>query len=176
MFTFRKKAKYQPRPLGPWVITFAISFLFLACSGGFEQGDCDPGYLDVNGKCELAVGQACETGGDCLANLCEKPVEESGFCTIKCEHDENCPTGFFCNYTENNHCYPGKRPPACQADSDCDACQNCIDGYCLIIPNCITCTADEQCQVCQRCDQGECISVAGCQKCQSELDCDPCDI
>jgi len=176
MYSSRKNEKYRPQAFWPWVIALAIGALSLSCSGGYEQGDCDPGYLDVNGKCELAVGQACETGGDCLANICEKQTDQSGFCTIKCEYDENCPTGFFCNYAENKHCFPGKRPPPCQADSDCDACQSCIDGYCFVIPNCITCSTDEQCQTCQRCDQGECISVAGCQKCQSELDCDPCDI
>ena len=150
--------------------------LALSCDGGFGRGDCDPGYLDVNGTCRIAVGQNCNRDGDCLSSICVKKDDDNGFCTVKCKSDEDCPVGFYCDSDLKNLCFPGKRPEPCDEDSDCDACQECLNGQCIDIEGCIACSSDEDCQACQRCDQERCINVAGCTRCETDLDCPACEI
>jgi len=153
----------------------AIITLAPACDGGFEQGSCEPGYLEVHGDCKIAVGQVCTGGGDCLSGICEKPDDTQGFCTIGCKGDANCPTGFYCNTAGARRCFPGKRPEPCQADGDCLACQSCQQGFCVDISGCQACAADEDCQACQRCDSERCIDVAGCRACAGDADCQACE-
>lgn len=160
-----------------WMSLILSSLLAASCGEDVpQQEDCDPGYLKVDGVCTLAVGQACNGNGDCLANRCVKPTEEDGFCTITCQADEGCPTGFYCTYETDKLCYPGTRPPPCQSDDECEPCEECLDGDCQTIPGCAVCTSDQECQSCQRCDQGICIDVAGCTPCVLDGDCPPCEV
>ena len=161
-----------------WMSTILASLLAASCGEEIpKQEDCDPGFLKVDGKCEWAVGQECNSNGDCLANRCVKPTEEAGFCTISCVADEGCPTGFYCTYQTDKLCYPGTRPPPCQSDDECEPCEECAaNGKCQVIPGCAICSNDDDCQSCQRCDQGICIDVAGCTPCTLHTDCPPCEV
>jgi hypothetical protein len=160
-----------------WMSMLMGSLLAAACKDqGYRQGDCDPGYLEVDGECKLAVGQPCDKNSDCLANRCVKEPDQEGFCTITCRADEQCPTGFYCTSWADKLCYPGTRPPPCLADEDCQPCEECSDGICRTISGCVVCSSDEDCQSCQRCDQSICIEVAGCTPCTVDGDCPPCEV
>ena len=150
--------------------------LVSGCSEGYQRGDCDPGYLDVNGTCTLAVGQECSSGSNCLSRICLSNPEGGMFCSIGCQLHDDCPTGFFCTTWDDHRCYPGQRPPPCQAEADCDACETCMDGVCTVEDGCQLCQADEDCGACKRCDVGECIAVAGCQSCLNNSACPTCEI
>lgn len=158
-----------------WLVL--VSFGLYGCKQGYSQGACEPGYLDVNGKCTLAVGQDCESGSDCLSSICISVQDTNpGFCSIACDVHEDCPSGFFCTYWDDSRCYPGHRPPPCSSDEDCDPCQICSDGLCLEQSDCLLCEDDSACGPCQRCDGGQCIDVAGCTICMSNDQCKTCEI
>ncbi len=156
------------------VMLLLVMGLAASCDGGFEQGNCEAGYLEVHGHCEIAVGQVCASGGDCLSGICEKPEDTQAFCTIGCKDDDSCPTGFYCNFDGTKHCFPGKRLVPCQADGDCQTCQTCQQGFCTDIAGCQICATDDDCQSCQRCDLKRCIDVAGCRACTDDTDCQAC--
>jgi len=156
-------------------ILLALSCLGGGCEKGYQQGDCDPGWLDVDGTCTLAVGQDCTRNDDCLSGICANLPEEGQFCTIRCDLHEDCPTGFYCDMGQSGLCYPGKRPPACKSDEDCQPCEECRQGFCLDITGCVRCENDSGCIACQRCDQGICVNVTGCTRCLEDLNCPPCE-
>ncbi|HOX44766.1 MAG TPA: hypothetical protein PK668_14300 [Myxococcota bacterium] len=146
------------------------------CEQGYQQGDCEPGYLDVDGECTLAVGPACQDGGDCLSGLCAADEQERRFCTVRCLEDTQCPAEFFCTTWSDRRCYPGQRPPPCQADPDCGACMTCLEGRCRATPGCVPCDLDDECGACGRCEAGACLQVAGCVACSGDADCPTCEL
>lgn len=160
------------------IFSFLVLVLFLqGCKDGYSRGDCEPGYLDVNGKCTLAVGQECDSSGNCLADICifDQDTGE-GFCSISCAKHEDCPSGFFCTYWDDSRCYPGQRPPPCSSDDQCGPCQMCEGGQCLQEKECVLCQDDSGCGPCQRCDDAECIEVAACTLCVGDYQCKTCEI
>ncbi len=146
------------------------------CKDTYSRGDCDPGYLDVKGKCTLAVGQPCESSGDCLADICIQGQDSTSFCSISCHVHDDCPSGFFCTFWDDSRCYPGQRPPPCSSDEECGPCQECDKGLCLQVDGCVLCNDDDGCGPCQRCDAGQCISVAGCTMCLGDYQCATCEV
>ncbi len=159
------------------IVPFLVfSLVFHNCKDAYSQGDCAPGYLDVKGKCTLAVGQECDSNGDCISNVCvSEPDASAGFCTISCHVHDDCPSGFFCAYWDDSRCLPGQRPPPCSSDDECGPCQTCNNGMCLQEDGCLLCQDDTACGPCQRCDYGECIDVAGCVICTDDTQCDTCE-
>ncbi len=144
------------------------------CSSGYSQGKCEPGFLEVDGVCKLAVGQPCQKDSDCLGKACLKPSDLAPFCSISCRDHDGCPSGFYCAKEFGRRCYPGKRPLPCADDSVCDACQRCTEGECRALPGCRPCGQDADCPACQRCNGGECSPVAGCLACAADTDCPAC--
>ncbi len=153
----------------------AAAWVF-GCDEGYQRGDCEPGYLEVDGECQLAVGQACDRNGDCLARICLTTPEGERFCSIACARHADCPSGFYCTTWDDGRCYPGQRPPPCSTDADCGPCERCSDGSCQADPNCTLCAEDGECGPCGRCQDGECIQIAGCRSCTIDAECAICEV
>ncbi|MBN2493108.1 MAG: hypothetical protein JXR96_00850 [Deltaproteobacteria bacterium] len=145
-----------------------------ACEEHYQRGNCDPGFLEVDGECIRAVGTDCEEG--CISGICVEDEDGTRFCTIDCETHEDCPVSYFCDAERDMRCYPGQRPPPCVSDADCEPCERCTDGECRAQTACVICASDEDCQTCQRCSDQECIDVAGCVACTDDSQCPTCQI
>jgi hypothetical protein len=154
----------------------ALAAWLTGCERIPGQGRCEPGYLEVDGRCLLAVGQACQGSGDCLARICTTGSDGQRFCTIPCDRDEACPAEFFCALWADRRCYPGARPPPCLADADCAPCLRCQAGRCQAAAGCQVCLQDADCGACGRCQAGECIEIAGCQACLTDATCPTCQV
>jgi hypothetical protein len=148
--------------------------MLMACSSGYQQGRCDPGYLEVDGECRLAVGQPCQKDAECLGRSCLRPQDLPPFCSISCRDHDDCPSGFFCSEPFGRHCYPGQPPLPCTDDSACQPCQRCQEGECRALTGCRICAGDTDCPSCLRCETGECSPVAGCKVCAADTDCPAC--
>lgn len=90
-----------------------------ACQG--SEGGC--------GACKQAggAGDICETGGDCLSEICAVPTGESGFCTENCTTDSDCPTSFTCEASGSNRICT---PTLAGLGADCGSNDDCLSGIC----------------------------------------------
>lgn len=145
----------------------------LATAGGCREG-CPPGYLEVAGECQLAVGQPCREAADCLSEICMPIDGEHGFCTVRCSGGDDCPVDYNCFKSIGGLCMPENNGEECSDDGDCGSCRFCLDGHCADDPSCSPCAGDDDCGACRLCQDGKCQPVAGCQTCVSGLDCPPC--
>ncbi len=154
-------------------LVILTAICLLSCKGPPGRGDCEPGYLEVDGRCEPAVGMPCD--GGCLSQICVEDDDGQRFCTVNCEDHVDCPLGFFCDPARDSRCYPGQRPPPCQSDLDCDACSRCRQGDCVPEDGCQICAQDLDCGICRRCQDNECVDIVACIPCVDDRDCPSCE-
>lgn len=79
-----------------------------ACGPG---GRCAPGFECDGELCAPAggaVGDSCQTKGDCATGMCGHAADGAGLCTRSCESDGDCGEGFACAETKNGGgaCWP----------------------------------------------------------------------
>lgn len=53
------------------------------------------GMEEVPAK-KLKFGESCTVYDECVAGLCSREAQPSGFCTKTCDHNADCPSGFDC--------------------------------------------------------------------------------
>jgi photosystem II stability/assembly factor-like uncharacterized protein len=118
----------------------------------FDDDDCYPGYICVEGVCERNEDGPCVSDEDCFADF----VCRDGVCSEPapgpCETDADCPPNKVC---QHGHCVD---PPGCYEDrpvgqQGCPYGQICIFGTCIQDRECET---EADCSDSQRCFEGRC--------------------
>lgn len=103
-----------------------------------------------------------ETGA--LVTLCDDSVTEDCHTIVDCSTATQYVLGN--DIGGNGYCLvyvPGSSSEECSSNSDCNAYEQCIVGYCFapINPDPVTCTSDSDCASGETCDGGLCVSSGG---------------
>ena len=152
------------------------------------DGDCDPGWICLDGFCQPGEPVACVADGDCgagevcLDGVC---VEDSGgqecaadgecgdgeYCVAgacyvasadDCTSDQDCGGGWQCL---DGECHPGAGPECTEA-TDCGAGEICVYGECFD-----GCMVDGDCEAGAVCVDGACVDQGDAAACAVDGDC-----
>lgn len=111
------------------------------CDGGAQ---CLTGFCDKQGRCELALGQACESDATCPGPLKCVPVLGSRLCLLKpgeaCASDRDC-SSFFC--TREGRC--NRDDGRCETGAQCRAPSQCGPTKLCQLPDGERCSGSEVC-------------------------------
>jgi hypothetical protein len=111
------------------------------CDGGTQ---CLTGFCDRQGRCELALGQTCESDASCPGPLKCTPVLGSQLCLLRpgeeCGSDRDC-SSFFC--TPEGRC--NRDDGRCETSEQCRAPSRCGPTQLCQLPNGERCSGNEVC-------------------------------